>query len=365
MLDRNTTYPTLEINLQSILHNIKKITSLCHNNNISVAGVIKGCNGIPSVVKQFIQGRCDFLASSRIRHLKELKNNNFNCQTMLIRTPMLSEIDDVINYADISLNSEKQIIDKIEKECIKFNTYHKVILMFDLGDLREGYIDEQSFIDLALYIENKLSKVQLYGIGTNLGCYGSILPTTQNLNKLANLATIIESKIGRDLDMVSGGATSSLLLLLQNTIPKKINNLRIGEAFLTGRDLYDHYNCFVDFIKKDAFILKAEIIEIKEKPSYPIGTISVDSFGNRPTYPNIGVHKRALLAVGKQDFGCHEKLLPLDDDIQIIGSSSDHLIINLQNSKNDYKIGDIIEFSAFYQAVLYLTNSLSVNKVCT
>ncbi|PAB60006.1 alanine racemase [Anaeromicrobium sediminis] len=364
MNNENIKYPILEINLNSIYHNVNEITSRCHCKNVSVAGVIKGCGGIQEIAEEFIKGGCDFLASSRIEQLIKLKNNNVSCETMLIRIPMLTEVSDLVQHVDISLNSEIDILRAIEKECMIQNTIHKVVLMFDLGDLREGCINEDEFIQLALFVENELSHVKLYGIGTNVGCYGSVNPTISNLTRLCNLASSIEDKIGRPLDLVSGGATSSLLLLLNETIPSKINNLRIGEALLTARDLPKYYNYEMDYMKQDTFTLKAEIVEIKDKPSYPIGELSVDSFGNKPVYEDKGIHKRALLAVGKQDFGSHDKLIPKDPNLEIIGSSSDHLIVDMEKAIQNYKIGDSIELATYYQSVLYLSNSSSVTKIC-
>ncbi|MCT4595711.1 MAG: alanine/ornithine racemase family PLP-dependent enzyme [Anaeromicrobium sp.] len=363
MNNKNIKYPVLEVNLNSIYNNVQQISCRCHEKNVSIAGIIKGCAGMEEVAKEFIKGGCDFLGSSRIKHLIKLKTNNVSCETMLIRIPMLTEISDLVKHVNISLNSEIDIIKAIEKECIIQNTTHKVVLMFDVGDLREGFIDKDKFIQLALFVENELSHVKLYGIGTNVGCYGSVNPTVSNLTKLCNIASSIENKIGRPLDLVSGGATSSLLLLLNGTMPSKINNLRIGEALLTARDLPNYFNYKTDYMKQDTFTLKAEIIEIKEKPSYPIGELSVDSFGDKPVYEDKGIHKRALLAIGKQDFGSHDKLIPKDPNVEIIGSSSDYLIIDIQKATQNYKVGDSIELATYYQSVLYLSNSSFVTKV--
>jgi predicted amino acid racemase len=275
---------------------------------------------------------------------------------------MISEIGEVVKYADISLNSELETINKIENECRKQNKKHKIILMMDLGDLREGILDEDEFINTVLYIENNLKYVKLYGIGTNLSCYGSIKPTYKNLNKLCNVGIKIENKIGRDLDIISGGATTTLPLILENNIPKKINNLRIGEAILVGRDLIDYWGYDLKQIHKDTIILKAEVIELKSKPSYPIGDMFIDAFGNKPIYEDRGIRKRAIVGIGKQDFVFHDSLIPLDEGIKIVGSSSDHLIIDIQDSTKNIELGDVINFGMFYPNVLFLTVSEYVKK---
>ncbi|WP_297136772.1 alanine/ornithine racemase family PLP-dependent enzyme [Terrisporobacter sp.] len=361
-MDAITSYPLLEINLNKISDNTNFLVNICEEKGINIAGVIKGVNAEPQIVNVLAQGGCKYLASSRIEQLINLKEKNIEQETMLIRMPMKHEIKDVVKKIDISLNSEIKTINLLEKECKKQNKSHKVVLMMDLGDLREGFFDKEELIDIALYIENNLKYVKLYGVGTNLSCYGSIKPSYENLNYLCEVAQEIENKIGRELDMISGGSTTSLPLVLDDNIPEKINNLRIGEALLVGRDLIDYWGYDLDRMHKDTMILKAEIIEIKEKPSYPIGEMFLDAFGNKPTYQDRGIRKRAILAVGRQDFVNDRDLVPLEKGVEIIGSSSDHLIVDIQNSEENFQIGDIMSFGMFYSNALYLTSSKYVNK---
>lgn len=358
----NYKYPELEINLAKIEHNAKYIVDMCAENKISVCGIVKGANAIPEVAESFVNAGCTEIGDSRLHHLKELKNSGIETPLLLTRIPMISEVKDLVKYVDISLNSEIKVIEAINKEAELNNTSHKVILMIDLGDLREGIIDQEEFINTASYIESKLKNIVLYGIGTNLGCYGSIKPNTENLGKLVRIAENIESNINRKIDVISGGATSSLPLIFDKEIPERINHLRIGECILLARDLHFLWGINLDYLYKDAFILNAEIVELKNKPSYPIGEIFLDAFGEKPYYEDIGIRKRAILAVGKQDFVYHDKLVPLDNKIKIIGSSSDHLILDIEDCTKDYLVGEIISFEMFYAPMLYLSGSKSVSK---
>ena len=281
---------------------------------------------------------------------------------MYLRIPMFCEIDSVIKYSDISLNSEKETIIKLNEEAYKQNKKHKVVLMYDLGDLREGIIDKDDLIELSEFVEFSLDNIELAGIGTNLSCYGSVIPTTENLTKLCDVAEIIEKRLGRKLDIISGGATTTLPLLVNGEIPKKINHLRVGEAILSNQDLSLYWKTDIEGLKKDTFILKAQIIEINEKPTYPIGELSINAFGDKPEYIDKGVRKRAILALGNQDLGNVSKLVPKDEDIIILGGSSDHTIIDIHECKENYKLGDIVEFNILYQAMLFATQSQFINK---
>lgn len=351
-------YPILEIHLDKIKENMTRIKDVLVENNISLTAVIKGCAGAKPVVEAYLNSGCTSIGSSRIQQLKELKHVS-GIERMLLRLPMLDEISDVIEYTEVSLNSELETLKALNDEAIKRHKIHQVILMLDVGDLREGFWDENALIEAANFVE-RTSGLHLKGIGCNLSCYGSVMPTSRNLKMLIEVAETVEVNIDRTLEIISGGATSTMPLVLDHSLPKRINHLRLGEAILIGRDLNEFYNCNM-LLNTDTFILRASLIEIKEKPSYPIGEQKVDAFGNLPYYHDIGYHKRGILAIGKLDFGDHNKLIPTDEYIKIIGSSSDHLIVDL--SKTTYQLGDVLSFEMFYQSMLFLSHDDEVEKV--
>ncbi len=355
-MDDKLGYPLLEVNLTKMLHNVNKIVQLCGNSGIKVAGVIKGFNGLAPAVKVFDKGFCEQIATSRISQIVALKEKILK-PFMLIRIPMITEIASLVKHVDISLNSEMKTINLINNECIKQNKTHKIILIADLGDLREGFWDRDELIESAYLIENKLEYVELIGIGTNLGCYGAIKPTVDKMNELVDLAEKIERKINRKLEIISGGATSSLPLVIDGNMPERINHLRIGEGIILARDLQDLWGIDMSYMHKDVFTVKAEVIELKKKPTHPVGEIFIDGFGNKPTYENRGNRKRALLGIGKLDYALNDKIIPREKGIEIVGSSSDHLIIDVEDYKASLDVGDLIEFDILYPAMMYLTNT--------
>ena len=356
-------YPMLEINLNKVYENIKSMVELCNSQGISIAGVVKGFDALPEVAQQFEKAGCSHLATSRMDQIIKLKKYGFNKPFMLIRVPMLSEIKELVNFVDVSTNSEIETLNSIEEECKLQGKSHKVILMFDLGDLREGYMDEKEFINLAEYVEINLPSVELHGIGTNLGCYGSIKPSVDNLGRLCDIAEIIEGKINRRLEMISGGATTSIPLVMDGKMPKRVNNLRVGEGILLAADLDEYWGYDMKHMYKDTFVLKAQVVEVKHKPTYPIGEIFIDAFGDKPTYEDNGIRKRALLAVGKQDFGLHEKLIPQKLGVKIVGSSCDYLIVDIEDCEVETKLGDILDFIMYYPAMMYLSGYAPVPKI--
>lgn len=362
MSTKKITYPVLEIHMDKIRENVKNVHQLSLKKGVGLTGVVKGCNANLQVTRAFETETYHSIGSSRISQLKKIKKAGVQSPLMLVRIPMLSELQEVVAYADISLNSEKETLLQLNRCCKEQDTIHKVVIMADLGDLREGVWDKDDFVELCEFVESDLIHLNLYGIGTNLGCYGSIRPTVENMTLLSDLADRVEKRIKRPLDIVSGGATSALPLVVNGQMPEKINHLRVGEGILLARDLTAPDFCYLDFMNTDTFILKAQVIEIEEKPSYPVGEFYVDAFRNKPVYEDRGIRRRAILGVGRQDFGHHESLLAVDPDIELVGSSSDHLIVDITGMKRALKVGDTLDFTLYYQGLLFLSLCSDVQK---
>lgn len=364
MSNSKASYPMVELDLKKFRNNIDQAVERCGKLGIGLAGVIKGFTGIPEGAKQFAEAGCEFIASSRLEQIQGCIDYGIKATYMLIRVPMLSEIEEAIRITDISLNSEVEVLKALNKEALKQGKVHKVVIMIDLGDLREGFWDKKEFLDAALMVENECDGLYLAGVGTNLGCYGSILATPEKMNELIADAEMIEKAIGRTLDMISGGATTSFPMVLNNTMPKRINNLRMGEGIILAKDLKDLFRLDMSFMYQDAFTLKAEIIELKDKPSYPVGQLSFDAFGNVGTYEDRGNRKRALLGIGKVDIAYPDMIYPRDKGVEVMGASSDHLIIDVEDAERAFEVGDIVEFDLCYATIVFVTNSPNVKIVC-
>ncbi|MGO1042696.1 ornithine racemase Orr [Clostridioides difficile] len=349
-------YPRLEIDIEKLKHNTKIILQSCHERNIKVSFVTKSFCAQKEIVESVCNEGIDHIADSRVQNLKKLQN--INLPKMLIRIPMISELEEVINYCDISFNSELETIKKLNELCESKNIIHKIVLMFDLGDLREGYFYEEDLLNSIKEIV-RLKNIKIVGIATNLTCYGAIIPSKENIGRLVSIAQKIEGKFGINLEIVSGGNSSSIHLMTSNNMPEGVTNLRIGESILLGRETA--YGKNINGAYQDVFKLICQIVECKEKPSVPIGEIGVDAFRNKPVYEDKGILKRAIIAIGKQDINI-DSLIPIDTDIKILGASSDHMILDVSNTKYDYKLGDNVEFLLTYGGIMSSSTSEYVSK---
>jgi len=356
-------YPILEIHRKVLRQNAEALLTKCRKQGIEPCAVVKGfCNCRP-ITEELVSAGFRTLASSRIEHLRDIREAGFPVKTLLLRIPMACEIEDVVRMSDASLVSEKKTLLALEREAKKQGTVYSVILMRDVGDLREGIFDAGEFVGTAVYVEKELPHLHLLGVGANLTCYGSVVPTAENLGELCRNAEEIERRIGRTLEVISGGSTSSLPLLLQGGMPRRINQLRIGEALVVPWDLFYTWNCPEEDMSNAGLILKAQIIECGKKPTKPIGRQGINCFGSYREYEDRGVRKRAILAIGEYDIGNYEKLVPTDPGVRVLGASSDHTIVDIEDSSRTYEVGDIMEFELRYQSMLFATENPFVRKI--
>lgn len=347
-------FPRLVINKDRFRHNLKYLLEQCHENDMSMMAVSKVFCADPELIDIMIEEGVDFIADSRVQNLRSIHTE---IPKVLLRLPMISETDDVVVSCDISLNSEFETIYHLDMSARKNNLIHGVIIMIDLGDLREGIFDTEELYS-TIHKILKLEHISLKGIGTNLTCYGGVIPTSETLQKLIDIKNDIESHFQIELEIISGGNSSNLELMFDNGIPKGINNIRLGESIVLGRETA--YGNYLDNMYSDVFTLQAEIIELKDKPSVPIGTIGMNAFGKVPEFEDNGTIHRAILAIGQQDVD-YKELIPVDT-VKLLGSSSDHIIVDLSDTNTVYGVGDVIEFRLTYASVLSLFTSKYIGR---
>lgn len=350
--------PRLEIDLDKIYHNASLIVNICRRNKIDVIGVTKSVCATPELVKILIRAGIRKIGDSRLQNIIKIREADLNCERQLIRIPMISEALEAVHYTDISYQTELKVIEEFNRIAKRLSKEHGVILMVEVGDLREGILPDQleDITARVLTMEN----IKLKGFGMNLGCYGGVLPSFENTSLLVSLRDQMAQRFNINFPVVSGGSSSTLKLLESGIIASGINEIRVGEAIFLGTGA--SVGGTIPGAYTDAFRFIAEMIEIKEKPSTPTGVINKDAFGNIPKYIDRGIRKRALLAVGRQDVS-PEALIPLVPGMEILGASSDHLIIDINNCKQDFQVGDEVVFIPDYGGLLGLMTSPYVRKV--
>jgi len=352
-IEMKALLPRIEISLSQIRHNARMLSERYARKGISLMGVSKATLGDPAIAEAMIQGGVKFIADSRIENIKRMKNAGISTQFVLLRTA-LSQAEAVIKNVDISLNTELETVKELSQYAQLYDTVHQIIVMVELGDLREGILpcDLSQFIKKALDLPN----IKIIGIGCNLACYGGIKPDNQKMYDLSELADAIEKEFQIKLEIVSGGNSANYEWYKSAQKVGRINNLRLGESILLGCETVNQK--VIPGLYTSAFRLIAEVIESKEKPSLPFGEICQNAFGTVSTFRDRGIRHRVIVALGRQDV-LVSGLRP-DHDLEMLGSSSDHVVLDSNN--DDCNVGSEVKFNLDYGGLLSAMTSPFIEK---
>lgn len=350
------------IDLQGLRHNIKVIKGWMDKHQASWTVVTKVLCGHTSTLTALQSLGIKSMGDSRLTNLRAIKKITPDLETWYLRVADLSSVKDVVSLADVSLNSETEVIISLNDEAKKIDRVQRIIIMIELGDLREGILPG-SLIEFYETVFD-LSNIEVIGIGANLGCLAGAVPNIDQFTQLALYRELLELKFKRKLQLISAGSSAVLPLLLEGTLPKAINHFRIGEAIFLGTDLINGGT--LPGLKDDAIILEAEIAEIKEKGLVPLAeTISMTPFESDQVNGDLSPGQRgfrALVSVGQLDTEI-TGLTPINSDYHIAGASSDVTVVNIGDDQGGLNVGDTIKFRLNYAALLRLMSGKYIDKV--
>jgi len=345
---------TVTVSLSKITENTRAIGASLPG--IDIVGVTKVTCASPEIAGAMLIGGVSALADSRLENLERMRDAGLPGPFWLLRAPTPSLADDAVLLADVSLESEIATVEALNAAAAGAGMRHAIVAMIDLGDLREGMLpaDLPGFLARASALES----IDILGVGTSLTCYGAVVPSRENLGELVALARAAERQLGHRL-VVSGGMSSSIELAAAGHMPEGVTNLRIGESILLGVSTVTRLP--LPGLHTDAITVDAPIIECMRKPSLPRGEIAQDAMGTTPRFTDRGERLRAICAVGQQDVVPHG-LTPLTPGAEVLGASSDHLILDVDAMDPPPRVGDAIRFVPGYSATLRLFTSPYVEK---
>jgi ornithine racemase len=342
------------VDLAKLAENASILVRRLSEREISVVGVTKAVLGLPEVANVLLHAGVTALGDSRVENLEALRRAGITAPTMLIRSPMLSQVDRVVACADVSANTEPAVLVALSAAAVAADRAHGVVLMVELGDLREGILPEDLEAVGALVLD--LPGLDLRGIGANLACQSGVVPDRANMAELSELADAIEARFGIDLEVVSGGNSANLGWALGQDPVGRVNQLRLGESILLGRDPLDRSP--IEGLHLDAFTLVAEVIESKLKPSVPRGTLAQAAFGTPDRRADRGAIRQAIVALGQQDTDPAGLVPPAG--VTILGASSDHLVLDAGH--HDLCPGDEVAFGVDYASLVRAMTSPYVGR---
>jgi len=351
----------ITLNSKKLIYNYHYLDNLFEENHIEWAVVAKLLCGNETFLKCLLEFCNKEICDSRLTNLKHIKKISPETQTVYIKPPAKRLARSIVQYADVSFNSEIDTVQALSDEAILQNKTHKIVIMVEMGELREGIMVK----NLSQFYGKvkRFPNIEIVGIGTNLNCLNGILPDEKKLIKLNRFKEIIEESHQTKIPYISAGSSVTIPLIFKNEIPDGINHFRVGESLFFGTDVYS--DSTISVMYQDVFTLTAEIIEIVEKPMTPAGDSGTNLTGETPLHDlsNIGKTSiRAIVDLGILDVD-PKQIEPLSEDIEIIGASSDMMILNVSDNKNNYRVGDKIDFRMNYMAVLRAMNSEYVDKL--
>jgi len=345
---------TLTVDLAKIAENARTVVDSLPG--VEIIGVTKVTCGSPEIAQAMLKGGVRGLGESRLENIERLREACVAAPIWLLRAPTPDLAEDTVRLADVSLASEIVSLRALDAAAADRGKRHGIVVMVDLGDLREGLMPAELPAFLAQAAQ--LANLDILGIGASLTCYGAIVPTAENLGQLVSLTKAAERQLERKL-MVSGGMSTSLDAFASGDLPPEVDNLRVGEAIVLGVSPASRERILG--LHTDALVLEAPVIECKLKPSRPIGISAQDAFGQTPDFEDRGERRRAICAIGRQDV-TPGALQPVDPRIEVLGASSDHLILDVHDLERAPAIGEAIEFVPGYAATLALFTSPYVRK---
>ncbi len=346
--------PLLQIDLAKVEANARSLVTRLGQRRIAVVGATKALLGAPEIGAVLQRAGAAGVGDSRVQNLARLRAAGSTLPRTLLRSPMLSEVDTVVSEAHRSLNTGIGVIRALEASARRQGTTHGVVLMVELGDLREG-IASSDVVALGCSVE-RLVGVELLGLGTNLACQSGIAPDQSKMDELSELVDSLEATIGRSLAVVSGGNSANIGWALSTTDVGRVNELRLGESILLGTEPLRRTT--VVGLHADACVVLAEVIEVATKPSQPWGSSGQAAFGVPPTRQDLGFRRQALVAIGHQDVDPLGLTPP--PGCVILGASSDHLVLDV--TEGEVNVGDELAFAPNYSALLRAATSPFVTK---
>ncbi|MBN1600341.1 MAG: alanine racemase [Chitinispirillaceae bacterium] len=353
----------LHINIDALKHNIKQIEHIIKRRNNTWTLVTKVLCGYQEIIEEFVSMGLHSFGDTRLENMYSFPGGNHSIERWYLRVPPLSITEKIVDIAEVSINSEIATIRQLDKHARAAGKTHKIIVMIELGDLREGVLPG-SLIDFYTSIFS-LPNIEVLGIGANIGCLSGIVPSIDQLMQLVLYRELLELKFGHKLPLISAGTSATLSLLENKHVPEAVNHWRIGESVFLGNDLVNGGT--LKGFRNDTFILEAEIAEIKKKGMVPIGEVAnVAPFDT--TYENEfelspGQRgRRALITIGELDTDVRG-LIPMSDSCRIVGASSDISVIHINDEDDSIKVGGTLRFRLTYSALLRLMNGRYIPKI--
>ncbi len=354
---------SLTIDLEALRHNIQTIDEWVSAHDASWTLVTKSLCGHKATLEALQAIGIRSMADSRLGNLEQIAKLEHPIESWYLRLPHMPKIADIVRLTDVSLNSEIETIKALSDEAVRQDRHHGVVIMIELGDLREGVLPG-TLADFYTKVF-ELPNIEVIGIGSNLGCLSGTMPNVDLFAQLGLYREWLELKFDRKIPFISAGTSIALPLLRDGTLPRAVNHFRIGESAFLGTDLINGDNLLG--LRDDAFTLDVEVVEVKEKSMVPMGETNdmtpFESLEQEGPDPGERAY-RAICTIGQVDTEI-AGLTPLNPDYRIVGASSDLAVVSVGTDPDEVQVGGTIKFRPSYGALVRLMLDKYIDKIVT
>lgn len=339
-----------------------------------LCGVTKFCLGDPGMLKLCAEGGIKGIADSNAvnffpenalaKQNKRTKREKLVFPDHFHKSLIKTRISDIRQWGSLPRNkrahrlfiSHRALLEEVR--CIPGDEKPEVVLIAEMGDLKEGLFPEE-----ILSINKDFPDLPILGVSANFACLSGAVPSLPALKNLKNLACEIQSSRNLEAPFVSVGGTVMHSLMRQETPQKGLfQELRCGEGLFFGFD--SSGGGPVPGFETDTMTFYGEILEVAEKeiPAAKLQESALTALGDHAHERPPGQRKSAVLDFGI--LGADEfNLFPFDSDTLFAGQTFDFTVLDITNSVLNYKPGDLFPFRVNYKAGSFLFMNPFIHKV--
>lgn len=340
--------PDILLNLDALAHNAQQTLACSKQWKVDVLPVLKAIASHPAAIRELRKhGFARFGFAERTE--PSLFESTQDVERVLIQLSPLSQASLVVAKFSRSFQSTPEALSGLDQAAAALGRTHEVLLMVDLGDGREGLrIDEVADV---LDGARQLKNIRMAGFGATLACLGTRGPDEDVIRDMAWLRDLFVAR-GIGMPVVSAGG-SIFCRWLDTNGSGPITEVRVGDPFLLGEDIYLRQKLPGGPFRQDVCMITAEVLEVRTRVINP-GLRPVlhhaDGQETLPARPASGRRARALLDIGRfhTEVGDLVCLLP---GAEMVGLSSGYMVLDVTNCRNPIAVGQQILFHPGYWAM--------------
>jgi predicted amino acid racemase len=332
--------PKIVVNVEALAHNAGLVGPILNKYGLAVLPVLKEVASHPAVTAEVMKFGFDRFGYAEIEEPFLFTHSppaGRDGRTLIGLTPP-SKAARVVEVFKRSFQTMPESLEALAGAAGGLGLEHEVILMADLGDNREGLPPEEmgQLLDLAL----THSSLKTAGFGVSLACLSHKTPTDSELEKLKQLKALFRSRRVEQPAVSVGG--SVFWNFLDQIPPGLVTEIRLGDPFLLGKDIYRHLPLAGGVFRTDVFVLSAEVVEVK--------TVSANGTAKERRTRVLCEMGRFHTSLGSNSANLDHLSCEKPGSI-VVGLTAGYIVTDITDCREPVKVGEYLKFCPSYWAV--------------